>query len=68
MKTYTQVSRKTLEEDRIAICPTFGCKSIKRVKPLKIRFIGFGKNPKLGFCGNYLLRSQTHYHKAQKYY
>ncbi|TES94405.1 MAG: hypothetical protein E3J90_12495 [Promethearchaeota archaeon] len=46
MKTYSNVSRKTVREDRIAICPIFGCESIKRVKPLKFRFLGFGKYPK----------------------
>ncbi len=46
MKVYTDVSRKTVGEDRIAICPIFGCESIKRVKPLKIGFLGFGKYPK----------------------
>jgi len=45
MKVYTDVSRKTVGEDRIAICPIFGCESIKRVKPLKIGFFGFGKYP-----------------------
>jgi len=46
MKTYTIVSRKALEEDRIAICPIFGCESLTRVKPLKFGFLGFGKYPK----------------------
>lgn len=46
MKSYTKVSRKTIEEDRISICPNFGCKYMKRIKPLKFRFIGFGKYPK----------------------
>ncbi|TFG23056.1 MAG: hypothetical protein EU533_03595 [Promethearchaeota archaeon] len=46
MKSYTRVSRKTVGEDRIAICPNFGCEYMKRVKPLKFRFIGFGKYPK----------------------
>ena len=46
MKTYTNVSRKTVGEDRIAICPEFGCEFMTRVKPLKLRFFGFGKYPK----------------------
>ena len=46
MKVYTQVTRKTVGEDRIAICPEFGCEIIKKIKPLKFGFIGFGKNPK----------------------
>jgi len=46
MKSCTDVSRKTVREDRIAICPKFGCEFMKRVKPLKMRFIGFGKYPK----------------------
>ena len=46
MKVYTDVSRKTVGEDRIAICSIFGCESIKRVKPLKFGFFGFGKYPK----------------------
>lgn len=46
MKAYTKVTRKTVEEDRMAICPEFGCESIIRVKPLKFGFLGFGKYPK----------------------
>lgn len=50
MKVYTPVSRKTIGEDRVAICPNFGCEYMKRVKPLKLCFLGFGKNPK---CKNH---------------
>lgn len=46
MKAYTNVSRKTVREDRVAICPNFGCEHMRRVKPLKFRFLGFGKYPK----------------------
>ena len=46
MKAYTNVSRKTVGEDRVAICPNFGCEFITRVKPLKLRFLGIGKYPK----------------------
>ena len=46
MKAYTNVSRKVVGEDRIAICPQFGCDYIKRVKSLKFGFLGFGKYPK----------------------
>ena len=46
MVEHTKVSRKTTNEDRIAICPQLGCKSIRRVKPLKLGFFGFGKYPK----------------------
>ena len=46
MKAYTNVSRKTVGEDRVAICPNFGCEYMTRVKPLKFRFLGFGKHPK----------------------
>ena len=46
MKAYTNVSRKTVGEDRVAICPNFGCEFMTRVKPLKFRFFGFGKYPK----------------------
>jgi len=46
MKSYTIVSRKTVEDDRIAICPKFGCENLTRVKPLKLGFLGFGKYPK----------------------
>lgn len=46
MKAYNKATRKTVGEDRIAICPKFGCESIKRVKPLKCGFLGFGKYPK----------------------
>ncbi len=52
MKAYTKVSRKTLEEDRVAICPNFGCEHMRRVKPLKFRFFGFGKYPK---CKKHLI-------------
>jgi hypothetical protein len=50
VKAYSNTSRKTVEEDRIAICPRFGCESIKRVKPLKFGFFGFEKYPK---CKNH---------------
>jgi hypothetical protein len=46
MKAYTNVSRKNVEEDQVAICPNFGCDFMTRVKPLKFRFLGFGKYPK----------------------
>lgn len=46
MVEYTKVCRKSLNEDRIAICPQLGCESIKRVKPLKLGFLGFGKYPR----------------------
>ena len=46
MKAYTNVSRKTVGEDRVAICPIFGCEFMTRVRPLKLRFFGFGKYPK----------------------
>ncbi len=46
MVEHTTVSRKSINEDRIAICPQFGCETIKRVKPLKLGFLGFGKYPK----------------------
>ncbi len=41
-----QVSRKTAKEDRIAICPHFGCTHLEKVKPLKFGFFGFRKYPK----------------------
>ena len=46
MKAHSQVNRKFLEEDRIAICPKFGCENLTRVKPLKFGFFGFNKYPK----------------------
>lgn len=46
MKAYSRVSRKTVGEKRIAICPEFGCETITKVKPLKFGFLGFGKYPK----------------------
>ncbi len=46
MKVYTSVLRKSVGEDRVAICPIFGCQFMIRVKPLKFRFLGFGKHPK----------------------
>ena len=46
MKAYTPVSRKNVGEDRVAICPNFGCEYLTRVKPFKLRFFGFEKHPK----------------------
>ncbi|TFG16441.1 MAG: hypothetical protein EU531_06415 [Promethearchaeota archaeon] len=46
MKAYTNVSRKTVGENRVAICPNYGCGFMIRIKPLKFRFFGFGKYPK----------------------
>jgi len=46
MKVHSQVNRKSVEEDRIAICPKFGCETLTRVKPLKFGFLGFNKYPK----------------------
>jgi len=46
IKGESQVSRKTVNEDRIAICPQFGCKHLEKVKPLKFGFLGFRKYPK----------------------
>jgi len=42
----SQVSRKTLNDDRIAICPQFGCRSLEKVKPLKFGLLGFRRYPK----------------------
>ena len=44
--SYIQVSRKTVKEDRVAICPYFGCMHLEKVKPLKFGFIGRRKYPK----------------------
>ncbi len=41
-----KVHRKNIKEDRVAICPQYGCSNIKKVKPLKLRFLGFNKYPK----------------------
>ncbi|MBD3341440.1 MAG: hypothetical protein GF353_20205, partial [Candidatus Lokiarchaeota archaeon] len=46
MTDYTEVSRKALKQDRVAMCSCFGCKTVKRVKPLKFGFFGFGRHPK----------------------
>lgn len=46
IKNYEGATRKTVEVDRIAICPHFGCKHIERVKPLKLGFLGSRKYPK----------------------
>ncbi|MBD3254152.1 MAG: hypothetical protein GF383_03625 [Candidatus Lokiarchaeota archaeon] len=46
MNEYTEVSRKALKQDRVAMCPCFGCKIMKRVKPLKFGFFGFGRHSK----------------------
>jgi len=46
IKNDIKISRKTINEDQIAICPNFGCSYLKRVKPLKLGFLGFHKYPK----------------------
>ncbi|MBA7630707.1 hypothetical protein ES703_38231 [subsurface metagenome] len=46
IKGESQVSRKTVNENRIAICPQFGCKHLEKVKPLKFGVLGFRKYPK----------------------
>ena len=46
MKAYTNVSRRTVGEDRVAICPSFGCEYMTRVRPFKFRFLGFNRYPK----------------------
>lgn len=50
IKKISQVNRKTVNEDRIAICPHFGCSYLKKVKPLKLGILGFRKYPK---CPNH---------------
>ena len=41
-----QASRKAVDEDRIAVCPHFGCDHLKKIKTLKFGGLGFGKYPK----------------------
>lgn len=41
----TQASRKSLKEDRIAICPKYGCQTVKKLKPLKFGLFGIHKYP-----------------------
>lgn len=41
----SKVDRKKVEEDRIAICPKFGCKHLEKIKPLKFGVFGFRKYP-----------------------
>ena len=43
IKKEGQVSRKSVKEDRIAICPHIGCTHLEKVKPLKFGFLGFRK-------------------------
>ncbi len=45
IKNDIRISRKAIKEDRIAICPNFGCSYLVRVKPLKLGFLGFRKYP-----------------------
>ncbi len=45
IEKYSQVNRKIVGEDRIAICPQFGCKNMEKVKPLKFGILGFRKYP-----------------------
>lgn len=65
MKGARQASRKVVDEDRIAVCPHFGCMHLKKVKPLKFGVLGFRKYPKCSkhkiplvfvdeFIGNFL--------------
>jgi len=42
----SKVSRKSIKEERIAICPHFGCTHLIKVKPLKLGVFGFRKYPK----------------------
>jgi hypothetical protein len=46
IKGESHVSRKTVNEDRIAICPQFGCTHLEKVKPLKFGILGFRIYPK----------------------
>jgi len=50
IKGESQVSRKMVKEDRIAICPQIGCIHLEKVKPLKLGILGFRKYPK---CSNH---------------
>ena len=42
----SEVNRKKVKKDRIAICPKFGCKYLEKIKPLKFGIFGFRKYPK----------------------
>lgn len=46
IEKFSQVNRNQVEEDRIAICPKFGCKHLEKIKPLKFGVFGFRKYPK----------------------
>ena len=46
IKESFQANRKAVKEDRIAICPQFGCSHLEKIKPLKLGFIGLRKYPK----------------------
>ena len=39
-------NRKTVQHDRIAICPIYGCEMKKKLKPLKFGLFGFSKHPR----------------------
>ncbi len=45
MEKYSNVNRKQLQQERVAICPIFDCMYIKKVKPLIFGVIGFRKYP-----------------------
>ena len=45
IEKYSQANRKIVGEDRVAICPHFGCKNMEKVKPLKFGILGFRKYP-----------------------
>ena len=41
MKAYNIVNRKSVGQDRIAICPKFGCTNLVRVKPLMVHSLAY---------------------------
>ena len=45
IEKYSNVNRKGLQQERIAICPNFECTYMKKVKPLIFGILGFHKYP-----------------------
>jgi len=46
IESKNQATRKGLDGDKVAVCPHFGCDTLKRLKLLKLGIFGFHKYPK----------------------
>ena len=50
-----RATRKGLKGDRVAICPKYGCDTIKRLKPMKFGIFGIRKYPKCNVHNTHLV-------------